>query len=49
MKGNSSLSLNPINEFLQEDSMQVIKDQYAKLKYQGSAFNTILIDKLLGK
>ncbi len=37
-----------MDKFIDNDSLNAIKDQYARLKYKG-AFNTTLIDKLIGK
>jgi len=37
-------ALAPLVDF---DGLNAIKDQFARLKYKG-AFNTILIDKLIG-
>lgn len=41
--------MKPINAFLSVDSLNAIKDQYARLKYQGSTFNMKLINKLIGE
>lgn len=42
------MSHTPIDSFVDKDSLNAIKDQFARLKYQG-AFNTSLIDMLIGK
>lgn len=47
-KTESHHNMQPLYSFLDGDSLNAIKDQYARLKYQGSAFNTKLIDKLIG-
>ncbi len=48
MQKASASTLGPIDSFIDSDSLNAIKDQYARLKYKG-AFNTSLIDKLIGK
>ena len=45
--GESRYELDPIEPLVDVDGLNAIKDQFARLKYKG-AFNTLLIDKLIG-